>query len=443
MCKTFFIDTLGCPKNSHDSEVLSGILLEAGYEKAVLPYDSDILVVNTCAFINDAKKESIEHILDFASLKAESSAILVITGCLSERFREELKEEIPEADIILGVNEYEELPTLLDGFNGQRYVAPGGILCDFDSWYMRELPANPYSMTLRLGEGCNNRCSYCVIPYIRGPQRSRKMEDILIEAHALAAAGCVELILIAQDTTAYGHDLYGRYMLPALLKELVKVDGIRWIRLMYCYEDKLSDELIALMRDEDKICAYIDMPIQHINDNVLKNMFRPSTTAGIKNTISKLRREVPDIHIRSTLIVGFPGESDEEFGELLDFVAEYKIERLGVFAYSREEGTPAADMDGQIEDSVKGERLDAIMRRQIEISLANNQKFIGKVIEVIVENYEGDGSYIGRSRYDAPEIDNSVIFKSDSELKIGSIVDVLIEDAFDYDLVGRVEWREE
>lgn len=443
MYKTFFIDTLGCPKNSHDSEVLSGIMLDAGYEKAVFPYDADILIVNTCAFINDAKRESIEHIFDFASLKEDSPAILVITGCLSERFREELKEEIPEADIIIGVNEYEQLPALLEEFDGQRYVAPGGVLCDFDSWYMRELPDNPYSMTLRLGEGCNNKCSYCVIPYIRGPQRSRKMEDILIEANALAAAGCVEIILIAQDTTAYGHDIYGKYMLPDLLRELAKVDGIRWIRLMYCYEDKVSDELIALMRDEDKICAYIDMPIQHINDRVLKSMFRPSTKASIKNTISKLRREIPDIHIRSTLIVGFPGEAENEFDELLDFVTEYKIERLGVFAYSREEGTPAADMDGQIDDGVKDERLDAIMRKQIEISLENNQKFIGKEIEVIVENYEGDGSYIGRSRYDAPEIDNSVIFKSDFELKIGSIVDVLIEDAFDYDLVGRVEWREE
>lgn len=443
MYKIFFIDTLGCPKNSHDSEVLSGIMLDAGYEKAVFPYDADILIVNTCAFINDAKRESIEHIFDFASLKEDSPAILVITGCLSERFREELKEEIPEADIIVGVNEYEQLPALLEEFDGQRYVAPGGVLCDFDSWYMRELPDNPYSMTLRLGEGCNNKCSYCVIPYIRGPQRSRKMEDILIEANALAAAGCVEIILIAQDTTAYGHDIYGKYMLPDLLRELAKVDGIRWIRLMYCYEDKVSDELIALMRDEDKICAYIDMPIQHINDKVLKNMFRPSTKASIKNTISKLRREIPDIHIRSTLIVGFPGEAENEFDELLDFVTEYKIERLGVFAYSREEGTPAADMDGQIDDGVKDERLDAIMRKQIEISLENNQKFIGKEIEVIVENYEGDGSYIGRSRYDAPEIDNSVIFKSDFELKIGSIVDVLIEDAFDYDLVGRVEWREE
>ena len=227
-------------------------MFDAGYEKVVFPYDADILIVNTCAFINDAKRESIEHIFDFASLKEDSPAILVITGCLSERFREELKEEIPEADIIIGVNEYEQLPALLEEFDGQRYVAPGGVLCDFDSWYMRELPDNPYSMTLRLGEGCNNKCSYCVIPYIRGPQRSRKMEDILIEANALAAAGCVEIILIAQDTTAYGHDIYGKYMLPDLLRELAKVDGIRWIRLMYCYEDKVSDKLITLMRNKDK-----------------------------------------------------------------------------------------------------------------------------------------------------------------------------------------------
>ncbi len=441
MDKSFYIDTLGCPKNAHDSEVLSGIMLQAGYNKSAFPRDADILIVNTCGFINDAKMESIEHIFDFAGIKAESNATLVITGCLSERFRNELKHEIPEADIIIGVNEYDNLPALLNEHKGMNYATPGGMLCNFDSWHMRELPENPYSMTLRIGEGCNNRCSYCVIPSIRGPQRSRKMEDILAEANSLAAAGCVELILIAQDVTAYGSDIYGKHMLPQLLKELVKIEGNRWIRLMYCYEDKVSDELICLMRDEEKICSYIDMPIQHINGKILKNMNRPSTSEGIKNTIRKLRNAVPDIHIRTTLIVGFPGEDDDAFNELYDFVDEFAIERLGVFAYSREEGTPAANMPDQIDDELKLARRDAIMSRQIDISLENNKKMIGKTLDVLVESREEDGTYIGRSKYDAPEIDNSIIFKSEKELETGTIVKVFIEDAFDYDLVGRSDGR--
>lgn len=300
----------------------------------------------------------------------------------------------------------------------------------------RKLDDNCFSSTVKIAEGCNNRCAYCVIPSIRGGYRSKTIEDILEETKQLAAAGCKELILIAQDVTNYGVDLYGEYMLPELLKKLCRIDGIEWIRLMYCYEDRITDELIEVMAEEPRICKYIDIPIQHSSDDVLKAMLRRSTEDSIRNTIARLKARIPDIHIRTTLIVGFPGETDEDYEKLLEFVEEMRFARLGVFAYSQEENTVAGEMQDQIDEEIKEERLTGIMRAQLEISLESNKEKIGKTFKVLVEERDEDGSYIGRTEFDAPEIDNSVLFTSHRQLNAGDFVDVLIEDAFDYDLVG-------
>ena len=303
----------------------------------------------------------------------------------------------------------------------------------------RKTEANPYTATLRIAEGCNNCCAYCVIPQIRGKYRSRPMENILQEAEELASKGCREVILIAQDVTEYGRDLYGELMLAKLLRKLCRIEGLRWIRLMYCYEDKITDELIEAMASEEKICHYIDIPLQHISDHVLSSMNRHSTTESIKDTLCRLRKAIPDIHIRTTLITGFPGEGEEDFDELVDFVESQKFERLGVFAYSREEGTVAGDMENQIDEEIKQARADSIMRRQMDISREVNEEKVGRIFEVLVDGQDEEGAYIGRTQYDAPGIDNTVIFQAEQELVPGDLVRVVITDAFDYDIVGRME----
>lgn len=432
-----FFETLGCPKNFNDSEVAKGFLIKDGFELADNPDDADVIVVNTCGFINDAKRESIERIFEMAEYKAGGKK-LVVSGCLSERYSQELTLEMPEVDMFIGVNEYHKLPEILKSLgNFEKRCNVTHSHDDFLKYSERVLSDNPYSATLKIAEGCDNRCAYCVIPHIRGSFRSKKEEDILNEAEILASKGCKELILIAQDVTIYGYDLYGKRCLPKLLRSLVKIDGIEWIRLMYCYEDRIDDELIEVIKDEPKICKYIDIPIQHSSDSVLRSMRRRSTAESIRDTIKKLREAVPDIAIRTTLIVGFPGETEKDFEELLNFVSEQRFSRLGCFAYSREEGTVAGDMDNQIEESVKQERLDRVMRLQLEISYELNRNLIGKTLSVLVEARDDDGSYIGRTEYDAPEIDNSVIFSANRELEAGDIVKVEIIDAYDYDLVGR------
>lgn len=430
-----YIETLGCPKNFNDTEVAKGYLCgDEAFELAVSPEEADIIMVNTCGFINDAKKESIDKIFEMSEYKSEGKK-LVVSGCLSERYSKELFEEMPEVDCFIGVNEYERLPEILKDLDTRKNIV-GGCIGDSLPRMRRKLDDNPFTSTIKIAEGCNNCCAYCVIPSIRGGFRSKKMEDVLAEAEELAAAGCKELILIAQDVTNYGIDLYGEYKLPELLRQLCRVDGIHWIRLMYCYEDRITDELIEVMTSEPKICHYIDIPIQHASDAVLEAMNRRSTNDSIRGTIARLREAIPDIHIRTTLIVGFPGETEEDFEALVHFVETVRLERLGVFAYSREEGTPAGDREDQIEEVIKEERLDAIMRRQLDFSLEVNQAKIGKTFEVLVEERDEDGSYIGRTAYDAPEIDDSVLFTSDRELKAGDFVQVLIQDAFDYDLIG-------
>ena len=441
-----YIETLGCPKNFNDSEGIGGIWEEAGGTIVSSPDEADVVLVNTCGFINDAKVESIDAIFDMTRLPSKPK--LVVSGCLTQRYGPQLAEDIPEIDYILGVNDYEKLPDIFE--SEQRMYRSDAPDC-FNEFSSRRLPDTHYSATLRIAEGCNNCCAYCVIPQIRGPYRSRPLENILEEAEYLAKAGVRELILIAQDLTEYGRDLYGRLCLPELLRKLCRVGGddpdagFRWIRLMYCYEDKITDELIEVMASEDKICNYIDIPLQHVSDNVLRAMRRRSTSDSIRSTIARLREAIPDIHIRTTFITGFPGESEEDFEELADFAEETGFERLGVFAYSQEEGTPAGEMENQIDEDVKKARADSIMRLQLDISREHNEEKVGRVLDVLVESVDEVTdefvTYIGRSEYDAPEIDGTVIFRApagDERLEPGMFVSVLIEDAFDYDLAGTV-----
>jgi ribosomal protein S12 methylthiotransferase len=431
-----YMETLGCPKNFNDTEVAKGIMKENGFEISENIKDSDVLIVNTCGFINDAKKESIDRILALADCKDKKKK-LIVSGCLSQRYSEELYEEMPEVDCFIGVNEYEQLPEILHKMQGEDRIK---MVTSYEIGLLDERPRvlddNPYSATLKIAEGCNNTCAFCIIPKIRGKFRSKKMEDIIEEAKFLAENGCKELVLIAQDVTFYGRDIYGKLALPQLLKELCKIDGIQWIRLMYCYEDRINDELIQVMKEEPKICNYIDIPIQHSSDSILNSMKRRSTEKSIRETIAKLKAAMPDIHIRTTLITGFPGETEADFEKLLDFVEEMKFPRLGVFAYSQEEGTVAGEMEEQIDEEIKEQRRDAIMRRQLDISLEINKSKIGEIFEVLVDSKDQDGAYIGRTVYDAPEIDNSVIFTSERDLTPGDMVKVRILDAFDYDLTG-------
>ena len=438
-----YIETLGCLKNSNDSEGIGGIWERSGQTVTDDPWEADVILVNTCAFINDAKTESINTIFDMTRLAREredsglSKPLLIVAGCLGQRYGSELVEEIPEVDVFMGVNDYERLPEIVAE---RKKLYCSGTPEQFVEFTSRKLESNPYVATLRIAEGCNNCCAYCVIPQIRGGYRSRPMDSIIEEAEVLAKAGTKELILIAQDVTEYGRDIYGELRLPMLLRRLCRVEGIRWIRLMYCYEDKITEELIRTMAEEEKICNYIDIPLQHISDSVLKAMRRRSTESSIRNTIDALRRAIPDIHIRTTFITGFPGETEEDFEKLAAFAEETEFERLGVFAYSREEGTPAGDMECQIDEDTKAERADSIMRCQVDISRRNNMKKIGEVFEVIVDGIDEEGAYLGRTVYDAPEIDNTVIFSGDDDrvYKPGDMVKVRITDAFDYDLTGTV-----
>ena len=442
--KKLYIETLGCPKNFNDSEGIGGIWEAAGGEIVSDPQEAEAVLVNTCGFINDAKVESIDAIFDMTRLPHKP--VLIVSGCLSQRYGEELAKEIPEIDYILGVNDYEKLPQIIG--SEQRLHRSDAPEC-FNEFSSRRLEDVHYSATLRIAEGCNNRCAYCVIPDIRGPYRSRPMDNILAEAESLAKSGVRELILIAQDLTEYGRDLYGKLCLPDLLKKLCRIggddlnQGFRWIRLMYCYEDKITDELIDVIAEEKRICKYLDIPLQHVSDHVLGSMRRRSTSDSIRSTIHKLRTAIPDIHIRTTFITGFPGETEEDFEALADFALEAKFERLGVFAYSREEGTPAGDMEAQVDEEIKKARADSIMRLQVEISRAHNEEKVGRVMDVLVEGIDEENAdfvtYVGRTEYDAPEIDGSVVFRapaSDKRLTPGEFVPVLIEDAFDYDLVG-------
>jgi len=431
-----YIETLGCPKNKKDSETAAGILERAGHSITGDVKAAGAVIVNTCGFIDDAKRESIDRIFELSGIK-DKNALLIVSGCLSQRYGDELFKQMPEADVIIGVNDYAGLPDIIENFSGERVKRLSRCGPGYAELPRRRATGKDYSAYIKIAEGCDNVCAYCVIPSIRGAYRSRKKDDILAEASELAENGCKELIIVAQDVTAYGMDLYGKYELPGLLRELCALGGIRWIRLMYCYEDRITDELIETMRLEEKICKYIDMPIQHCSDKILGAMNRRSTKSGIVSTVGKLRRAMPGIHIRSTLITGFPGEGKREFAELMEFVEAMRFERLGVFAFSKETGTPAAKMKNQVRKDVRESRRDSVMLKQLEISLGKNTEKIGKTLEVLVEGADDTGAYYGRSRYDAPEIDNSVIFTSDKKHSPGDMAEVEITDAFDYDLAGR------
>jgi ribosomal protein S12 methylthiotransferase len=430
-----YFRTLGCEKNTVDSECAAGLLLENGYDIVSEVTKADIIIVNTCGFINDAKQESIDTILALAAEK-EDRQRLIVSGCLSQRYGKELVKLMPEVDVFLGVNDYAKLPEILSKQNSAKKVFIDSANKNYEEIGPRMHSKSTFSAPIKIAEGCNNLCTYCIIPFIRGAYRSRKPSDILAEAKSLAMNGCKELVVIAQDVTAYGQDFPGEGHLCMLLHDLCKIEGIHWVRLMYCYEDKITDELIKTMQSEEKICHYLDIPIQHSSDTILRAMNRHSTESSIKLTIKKLRKAMPDIVIRTTLITGFPGETKEDFNHLLQFVKDIKFERLGVFAYSKEEGTAAAKMPKQIRKDTKEKRKETIMSAQREISLRKNQSLTEQTIEVLIEEINEDGSYTGRSYMDAPEIDNAVLFTSEHSLHLGDVVSVYISDAYDYDLVG-------
>ncbi len=431
-----YIDTLGCAKNEYDSQMLAASLVERGCVITYDPQEADILIVNTCGFIEDAKKESIERIFELAQERGENKK-LVVTGCLAERYHRELSEEMPEVDMFFGVNDYDDLPSVLlgekAGTSGRDMV---GDVEDDLRYRKRLFDEGAYYGYLKIAEGCSNNCSFCAIPLIRGPFRSKKKEDCVREAEDMAAAGIKELILIAQDTSQYGRDLYGERRLPGLLRKLCRIDGIEWIRLMYVYDNGITDELIDVIAEEPKICKYIDMPIQHISDNVLRLMRRQSTGDSIKSVIGKLRQRIPDVHIRTTILVGSPGETEEDMDLLTDFIDSMDIDRLGAFAYSDEEGTASCTMDGSVDEEVRIIRRDRVMEHQLAVSERLNEKKIGKSYEVIIDEVIEDGLYSGRTRYDAPEIDCAVTVSSDHAHVPGDIIKVRITDAFEYDLEG-------
>lgn len=438
MSKQIYIDTLGCAKNEYDSQNLAAQLLQRGCTLADTPDDADIIIVNTCGFIEAAKVESIEHIFNMASLKGEHKK-LVVTGCLSERYHEELSQEIPEVDLFTGVNDYDDLPGLLmEESSGDQVKGEVEVTLPYRK---RVFPKGTYSASLKIAEGCNNACAFCAIPSIRGPYRSKKMEDCIREAEDMAAAGIRELIVIAQDTSYYGMDIYGKRMLPKLLQELCKIEGIQWIRLMYVYDNGITDELIQVMRQEEKICNYLDIPIQHVSDSVLKRMRRQSTGQSIRDTVQKLREAIPDIHIRTTILIGFPGETQQDFDELMQFVQDVQIQRLGAFAFSDEEGTPSHQMENKVDEDTKQSRVNTLMECQSHISYQLNREKIGQTFQVIVdevipEEVEGEAvhRYVGRTRYDSPEIDNAVEFTTSVTHVPGDMVYVKVTDGFEYDL---------
>lgn len=441
--KVLFV-SLGCDKNLVDSEEMIGILRRENFEFTDFEEEADVIIVNSCCFIGDAKEESINTILQMAEYRKNGRCkALIVTGCLAQRYKDEIISEIEEVDAVLGTSSYDQIINAIkEAFDGNKYEK----FMSLDRLIVEEkdriLTTGGHFAYLKIAEGCNKRCTYCVIPSVRGNYRSVPMEELVDTAKKLADKGVKELILVAQETTVYGMDIYGKKMLPELLDKLCEVDGIVWIRLMYCYPEEITDELIAAIRDHDKVCNYIDMPIQHCNDRLLKLMGRKTNKAQIKEIAGKLRKEIKDIAIRTTLITGFPSETDEEHEELMDFVDEMEFERLGAFPYSKEEGTPAYSMDGQIQDEIKEKRRDAIMELQQEVAFDNGDKMIGKEILVMIEGKIVDENvYIGRTYMDAPSVDGNIFIDSYEELITGDFVKVKVTGSKDYDLIGEIVSR--
>jgi len=436
--------SLGCPKNQLDTEVMLYEILQAGYEITPEDIDADVIIVNTCAFIESAKKEAIENILDVAWLKKHRKLrAIIVTGCLAERYGEEIFRELPEVDAVLGVGSIHNIVEAIEAVTSkkkkgstQKYfshedcnkVALGGD---------RVVTTPEYTAYIKIAEGCDNRCAYCAIPSIRGKFRSRPMEELVEEAKWLETLGVRELVVVAQDTTRYGLDLYGEYSLARLLRRITEETTIPWIRLLYCYPDKITDELVAEMRDNPRILKYIDLPLQHVSDRMLSAMHRHGDGATVREAVARLRREIPEIVIRTTFIVGFPGETEEDFEELCEYVKEARFDHAGVFTYSREEGTPAYDLPDQIDEQIKQDRMDILMRLQMEINESLNEEKIGKTVDVICEDYDPVAEvHFGRSAADAPEIDGKVYFESAERIAPGSFVKVKVRRVVDYDLYG-------
>ncbi len=435
--------SLGCDKNLVDTEMMLGLLNRDGYTFTDDEYEADVIVINTCCFIGDAKEESVNTILEMAQRKTDGNCkALIVTGCLAQRYKQEIIDEIPEVDGILGTSTYDEISNVLKGALGGE--EPVSCFHDLDVLPETEtdriLTTGGHYAFLKIAEGCDKHCTYCIIPTLRGNYRSVPMEKLVNEAEKLAEKGVKELILVAQETTLYGVDLCGKKSLPELLRKLCKISGIQWIRIQYCYPEEITDELIAVIKEEDKICRYLDMPIQHASDRILKRMGRRTTKEQLKDIINRLRAEIPDIALRTTLISGFPGETEEDHEELMDFVDEMEFERLGVFAYSAEEDTPAAEFPDQVPQEIKEERRDAIMELQQEISIDHSQSMVGKTLEVMIEGKVADeNAYVARTYMDGPGVDGMIFVQTGEELMSGDFAKIRVTGAMEYDLIGELE----
>lgn len=440
MSKKIGMISLGCPKNQVDAEIMLSRLKNDGFEIVNDPGEADLIIVNTCGFIEDAKRDSIENILDMVSYKEDTPKLKVlVTGCLAERYRSDILSEIPEVDSVIGIGANDDIADIcrriLGGEKVEIYPPKENLSFDGD----RVLTTPPYSAYLKIAEGCSNHCTYCAIPSIRGEYRSRPSESILAEAKKLADGGVKEIIVVAQDTTRYGEDLYGKNALAPLLKALCKIDGIEWIRLLYLYPERIDSALIDAIAENDKIVKYLDVPIQHCNERVLKRMNRHGSRESLAKLFNTIRDKIPGVIIRTTLIAGFPGETEEEFQELCEFVDEMRFERMGCFAYSEEEGTPAAKMDGMLEPDERARRAEIINERQSAILDETNEALIGKTLQTIVEGYDSySDSFYGRTYMDAPEIDTMIYFTCGYDLTEGDIVSVEVINIIDSELTGEV-----
>ncbi len=433
--------SLGCPKNQIDAEVMLSALQNAGLELTPAEADADAIIINTCGFIESAKAEAIENILEASKYKDEGNCkALIVTGCLAERYKDDITEEIPEVDVCVGLGSNEKIAEIVKrAIEGERnnYF---GEKTNLKLGGERILGGFPFSTYLKIADGCDNCCTYCAIPKIRGRMRSRTIEDCVAEAKALADRGVTELIVVAQDTTDYGSDIYGEQKLPELLRELCKIEDLHWIRTLYTYPEKITDELIDTISSEKKLVKYLDIPLQHINGEILKKMNRKGDSGSIEALINKIRAKIPDITLRTSLITGFPGESEEQFSELAEFVKKTRFDRLGCFTYSAEEDTAAALMENQIDEQTKQDRMENIMETQMVIAAEKNEEKVGSLTEVLIEGWDDYiKCYFGRTPADAPEVDGKIFFMSSRQLKIGEYVTVRINDCIDYDLLGELE----
>ena len=435
--------SLGCNKNLCDTENMMGILAEEGFEITVNPEEAEVVVINTCAFIEDAKQESIDAIIEMAQLKEACCRLLVVCGCLAQRYATEIEKELPEVDVIVGTTAFEKIAEAIrEGLSGKKVRKLESIDKEVSENLPRIRTTPQYTAYIKIAEGCDNRCTYCAIPYIRGKYRSRWMEDILSEAKALVRDGVREIIVVAQDTTRYGVDIYGEKKLSELLRKLCEIEGLEWVRVHYLYPEELDDSIIEVIASEEKIVKYLDIPIQHGSDTVLKRMGRKTTRGAIEKLIEKLRKDIPDVTLRTSIIVGFPGETEEEFSELCEFLEKIRIDRVGVFAYSCEEDTPAAKLGNQLDEEVKEQRRAVVMELSQKISLERNEAMLGKTVKVLTEGFE-DNLYYGRSGGESIEIDPKIYFGAHRELSPGEFLYVTLKSADIYDLYGEEEGKDE